>query len=94
MPLKDYYKILGVPKTASAKDIKLAYYALVKKLHPDNGSDPKRTVAEFKEVVEAYNILGNLDNRLLYSIQLNQNSINRKLKNQKIEIPGLKLYSK
>ncbi len=53
MNYKDYYKILGVAKDASQKDIKKAYRKLAAKYHPDK--NPKDTAAEekFKEVNEA-----------------------------------------
>lgn len=56
--LKDYYKVLGVSKGSSAKDIKKAYYQLAKKYHPDTnkneGDDSKK---KFQEVSEAYETL-------------------------------------
>lgn len=52
----DYYKVLGVSKNASAKDIKKAYYQLAKKYHPDaNKSDPAAP-KKFQEVSEAYEV--------------------------------------
>lgn len=52
----DYYKVLGVAKNASVKDIKKAYYQLAKKYHPDaNKSDPEAP-KKFQEVSEAYEV--------------------------------------
>lgn len=70
--IKDYYKILGVERTASAMDIRRAFLTLMKKYHPDvNQNDPK--VAEkVREINEAYHVLGDLDNRLRYSILLSR----------------------
>jgi len=60
---KDYYKILGVEKGASAEDIKKAYYKLAHEHHPDKkGGDE----AKFKEVNEAYQTLSDTDKRAQY----------------------------
>ncbi len=70
--MKDYYKILGIERTATGEEIKKAYLKMIRKYHPDlNGDDEKNKLA-FLEITEAYRVLGNLDNRLLYSIQLNK----------------------
>lgn len=54
---KDYYKILGVPKNSSAKEIKKAYYQLAKKYHPDSNKNDSECSKKFQEVSEAYEIL-------------------------------------
>lgn len=59
---KDYYKILGISKTATAEDVKKAYRRLAHKYHPDKGGD----ASKFKEVTEAYQILSNKDKRAQY----------------------------
>ncbi len=66
MASKDYYTILGVSRDASDKDIKQAYRRLARKYHPD--VNPGDTAAEqkFKEVSEAYNVLGATDSRKKY----------------------------
>jgi curved DNA-binding protein CbpA len=89
MVVKDYYKVLGVERTASAKDIKIAYYKLIKKYHPDLYPNNPVNHEKFREIVEAFRVLGNLDNRLQYSILLNQDVINRELLHKRIKIPGL-----
>lgn len=62
---KDYYAILGVNKSASESEIKLAFRKLAKSLHPDvNESIEANT--EFQELNEAYSILSNADSRLRY----------------------------
>jgi curved DNA-binding protein len=67
MEYKDYYKILGVPKTATEKDIKAAYRRLARKWHPDlNPQDHKLSEAKFKEINEANEVLSDPDKRKKY----------------------------
>lgn len=54
---KDYYNILGVPRTASADDIKTAYRKLALKYHPDRNPGNKEAEEKFKEAAEAYQVL-------------------------------------
>lgn len=61
----DYYKILGVGKEASQKDIKKAYYQLAKKYHPDTNKSADAS-KKFQEVSEAYEVLGDEDKRKQY----------------------------
>ena len=68
--VKDYYKILGVDRTASSEQIKKAYYFLVKKYHPDLHPDNPKAKQKYQIISEAYKILGNLDNRLDYALKL------------------------
>ncbi len=63
---KDYYTILGVPRKADEKEIKSAYRKLARKYHPDVNPNDKSAEARFKEVSEAYEILGDPDKRALY----------------------------
>ena len=55
--LKDYYATLGIPKNASGKDIKKAYYQLAKKFHPDTSKGDPSAAKKFQEVSEAYEVL-------------------------------------
>src|ERR1700730_9110382 len=64
---KDYYKILGVPKTATAKEIKSAYRKLARQWHPDvNPTRKKQAEEKFKDIAEAYEVLGNAEKRKTY----------------------------
>jgi curved DNA-binding protein len=66
MEFKDYYKTLGVPKTAAEKEIKQAFRKLARKLHPDVNPGDKTSEARFKEVNEAYEVLGDPEKRKKY----------------------------
>jgi curved DNA-binding protein len=66
MDFKDYYSTLGVPKTASAKDLKAAYRKLARKHHPDVNQGDKSSETRFKEINEAYEVLGDPDKRKKY----------------------------
>ena len=66
MNYKDYYKILGVTKGASAKDIKKAYRKLAARYHPDKNPDNKEAEEKFKEVNEANEVLSDKEKREKY----------------------------
>jgi DnaJ-class molecular chaperone len=69
MNYKDYYQILGVPKNAAEKDIKSAYRKLAKKWHPDaNPNNQKEAEEKFKDLQEAYEVLGDSDKRRKYDV--------------------------
>ncbi len=66
MAFIDYYKILGLSKNASEKDIKKAYRKLARKYHPDLNPNDKSAEKKFKEVNEANEVLSNPENRKKY----------------------------
>jgi curved DNA-binding protein len=66
MQFKDYYATLGLAKTASDKEIKQAYRKLARKHHPDVNPGDKSAEARFKEINEAYEVLGDADKRKKY----------------------------
>jgi molecular chaperone DnaJ len=69
MNYKDYYAILGVPKNAAEKDVKSAYRKLARKWHPDANPDNAKAAEEkFKEISEAYEVLGDPEKRKKYDV--------------------------
>lgn len=66
MDFRDYYATLGVPKTASGKDIKQAFRKLARKHHPDVNPGDRGAESKFKEVNEAYEVLGDPESRKKY----------------------------
>ena len=66
MDFKDYYATLGVAKSATDKEIKTAYRKLARKHHPDVNPGDKAAEAKFKEINEAYEVLGDPDKRKKY----------------------------
>ena len=62
-PRKDYYKALGVDKNATEKELKVAYYKLAQKYHPDKSGGNE---AKFKDISNAYSILGDKGKRQMY----------------------------
>jgi molecular chaperone DnaJ len=63
---KDYYAVLGVPKNASAAEIKKAYRKLAQKHHPDAKPGDKESEDRFKEISAAYDVLGDDEKRTAY----------------------------
>jgi len=66
MEYKDYYKILGVDRKASAEDIKRSYRKLALKYHPDRNPDNREAEDKFKEINEAYQVLSDPEKRNRY----------------------------
>ncbi|MBO9729498.1 MAG: J domain-containing protein [Chitinophaga sp.] len=66
MDVKDYYKVLGVEKAATAEQIKKAYRKLAVKYHPDKNPDNKVAEDKFKEINEAYEVLSDPEKRKKY----------------------------
>ena len=78
MEYKDYYRILGVAKTASDKEIKAAYRKLARKHHPDVNAGNKEAEARFKEINEANEVLGDKEKRKRYDeLGANWNEVGR-----------------
>lgn len=66
MAKRDYYEVLGVEKTASEDDIKVAYRKLAIKYHPDRNPGSKEAEEKFKEAAEAYDVLHDTQKRQQY----------------------------
>ena len=65
---KDYYKILGVEKTATEEAIKKAYRKLAMQYHPDRNKENKEAEKKFKEIGEAYGVLSDKEKRKQYDM--------------------------
>ena len=63
---KDFYKVLGVAKDASAADIKKAYRKLARENHPDSHPGDKAAEERFKSIAEAYDVIGDAEKRKQY----------------------------
>lgn len=66
MSKRDYYDVLGVPRTANEQEIKSAYRKLALKHHPDRNPGSKEAEEKFKEAAEAYAVLADADKRAAY----------------------------
>ena len=77
MDYKDYYKVLGVAKTATQDEIKKVFRKLAKQHHPDKNPGDKKAEETFKEMSEAYEVLSDPEKRKKYD-QLGANYQNYK----------------
>ncbi|MFN8632599.1 MAG: J domain-containing protein [Chloroflexota bacterium] len=66
MARRDYYVVLGVPRSASEKEIRQAYRKLARQYHPDLNPNDKQAEAQFKEIGQAYEVLSDAEKRKLY----------------------------
>jgi molecular chaperone DnaJ len=64
--VRDYYRILGIPRDASDADVKKAYRRLAMEYHPDRNNGDRRAEEKFKEVTEAYEVLRDSERRAQY----------------------------
>lgn len=73
MEVKDYYRVLGVSRDAGSEDIKKAFRRLAFRYHPDrNPENAKEAEGRFKEINEAYEVLGNEQKRRQYDYLTSQ----------------------
>src|SRR5258705_7456496 len=63
---QDYYELLGVPRKASAKDIRTPFRKLARKYHPDLNPGDKSAEEKFKQLQEAYDVLSDSKKRQMY----------------------------
>ena len=63
---RDYYQTLGVSKTATQAEVKSAFRKLARQHHPDTAKDKKAAEEKFKEINEAYEVLGDPEKRKRY----------------------------
>ena len=64
--MPNFYDVLGVPRTATDRDIRQAYRKLARQFHPDVNPGDKTAEEKFKEINEAHGVLSDPDNRRKY----------------------------
>ena len=84
---RDYYEVLGVDKNATAEELKKAYRKMAIKYHPDKNPGDDEAVKKFREITEAYEILGDEKKRKEYDNKRKfkngqENNKNKNLKNK------------
>ncbi len=67
MKIKNYYNILGVKRTASSSQIQKRFKVLAHTYHPDKTDGSEKSQRIFTEILEAYRVLGKIENRLKYA---------------------------
>ena len=82
MIIKDYYRLLGIEREASAEEIKKAYRKLALQYHPDRNQGDSGCGERLKEVNEAYHVLGDEEKRRQYNL-LSRRAIPRHVYDQK-----------
>ena len=83
MQLKDYYKTLAIPATASLQQVKKSFRQLALQYHPDKNPDNAYAEAQFKEIQEAYEILSDPEKREEYNYKRwYTRSLNKQYKNE------------
>lgn len=63
---RDFYKILGIKRSANEKDIKRAFKKMSLKLHPDKNPDDEEALKKYQDVSAAYDVLGDAEKRRKY----------------------------
>ena len=84
---KDYYKILGVERSASEDEIKKAYRKMAMKYHPDKNNGDAESESKFKEAAEAYDVLSSPDKKSNYDTfgSATGNPFTKKFKSIKVD---------
>ena len=76
---KDYYEVLGTPRTSTAEEIKKAYRKLAVQHHPDKHKGDKKAEEKFKEIGEAYEVLSDDARRQAYDDNRRRNLLDNPL---------------
>lgn len=83
----DYYRVLGIPEQADEEQIKQAYRKLAKKYHPDLNPDDPEAEAKFKDIVEAYETLGDAKKRKKYDLKRDRTGEGNGVRNRQTAKP-------